>query len=178
MDISKANGVWRYTDFLVNEILPSGQVVHLDDFRAPRAKRGEKLEATDKSPTKAPPEAPEPRQPQIAEGPSRVLAEPETVNRTKHKVIIRQTDEGIEEISKDEEDDVSLERPREENVPVEAKETAASGESKDGIEVTGQQTLGQPEKDSLPSTTSDWNAYAGKPARFEVGPMPSSSEFG
>lgn len=36
--------IYRYTDFLVNEILPSGQVVHLDDVRAPRpVARGELL---------------------------------------------------------------------------------------------------------------------------------------
>ncbi len=29
----------RYTDFLVNEILPSGQVVHLDDTQAPKDKK-------------------------------------------------------------------------------------------------------------------------------------------
>lgn len=29
----------RYTDFLVNEILPSGQVLHLEDIAAPKQKQ-------------------------------------------------------------------------------------------------------------------------------------------
>lgn len=32
----------RYTDFLVNEILPSGQVVHLDNLKLPARKQQEK----------------------------------------------------------------------------------------------------------------------------------------
>lgn len=33
-------GVSRYTDFLVNEILPSGKVLHLENLQVPRNKQG------------------------------------------------------------------------------------------------------------------------------------------
>ena len=36
----------RYTDFLVNEILPSGQVVHLDNLKVPRGKQQEHHDLT------------------------------------------------------------------------------------------------------------------------------------
>ena len=39
----------RYTDFLVNEILPSGQVVHLDSLKAP--KQGAKAEQSTQTET-------------------------------------------------------------------------------------------------------------------------------
>lgn len=139
--------------------------MHLDDFKAPGTK---KAEATDKSSAKASHAAPESREPQSVEGPPRVLPEPDPVNRTKHKVIIRQTDEGIEEITKDNEGGVRLPK---EDASVEPEKATASGEPKEGIGATGEQQPAQTEKESVPSTTSDWNAYAGKQTRFEVGPF-------
>ena len=41
----------RYTDFLVNEILPSGQVVHLDNFKIPRGNQQERHDLTPSSST-------------------------------------------------------------------------------------------------------------------------------
>jgi tRNA pseudouridine13 synthase len=34
-------GATRYTDFLVNEIVPDGRVLHLENLKVPRNKQGE-----------------------------------------------------------------------------------------------------------------------------------------
>ena len=47
------NHIGRYTDFLVNEILPSGQVVHLDNLKIPARKQQEKNTKTE-TPSSAP----------------------------------------------------------------------------------------------------------------------------
>ena len=138
--------------------------MHLDDFRAPSAKKGQ---VVNKTPTKAVPEAAGGKEAQSPEAPTRVLPEPDAVNRTKHRVTIRQTDEGIEEISKEEENGVPRERLSSEIVPNEPGK-AASSVLKDGAEGGSEQPLRRPERESVTSSTSDWNAYAGKSTRFEV----------
>ena len=138
--------------------------MHLDDFRAPSAKKGK---IVNKSPTKAAPEAAVGKEAQMPEAPARVLPEPDSVNRTKHRVIVRQTDEGIEEVSKEVETSIPRERLSSEIVPNEPGKTS-SGEPKDGAELGSEQTLKKPDRESVPSSTSDWNAYAGRSTRFEV----------
>ena len=140
--------------------------MHLDDFRAPSAKKGKIL---NKSPTKAALEAAVGKEAQLPEAPARVLPEPDSVNRTKHRVIIRQTDEGIEEVSKEEENSIPRQSLSSETVPNEPGKTI-SGEPKDGAELGTEQTLIKPDRESVPSSTSDWNAYAGRSTRFEVQP--------
>ena len=138
--------------------------MHLDDFRAPTAKKGKLF---NKTPTKAVSEAVVGTEAQLPATPTRVLPEPDSVNRTKHRVTIRQTDEGIEEVSKEEEGNIPRERLSSEIVPSEPGK-AASSVPKDGAEEGSEQPLRRPDRESVPSSTSDWNAYAGRPTRFEV----------
>ena len=55
----------RYTDFLVNEILPSGQIVHLDTYRAP--KYGNKQEPSVQA---------EPKSPEVRDNGDHSISEP------------------------------------------------------------------------------------------------------
>lgn len=108
----------------MNEILPSGQVVHLDNLKPSKAKTEisaqrhpqgipeqksvpQQLKENDPSQVDGP-IATEPKEPrEVGQEKSeskiapRVLAETTPVKRQKHKVWIRQTDEGIEEITDD-----------------------------------------------------------------------------
>ena len=72
----------RYTDFLVNEILPSGQVVHLDNFELPARKQQEKNGETETPASTtvgqsnpAHSEAPEPVQEPVLEPAPQVIPE-------------------------------------------------------------------------------------------------------
>lgn len=138
--------------------------MHLDDFKAPSANKGKTVNHT---PTKAVQEAAVGKEAQLPEAPTRVLPEPDAVNRTKHRVIIRQTDEGIEEVSKEEENSLLQEHLSSKNV-LNALGEVASSEPKDGAEGGSEQPLGKPDRKSVPSSTSDWNAYAGRSTGFKV----------
>ena len=101
----------------------------------------------------------------------RVLPEPEPVNRKRHKTVVRETDNGIVEIDQDENIHDSSDTLKKVNPPDQRKEDPAPTKCKDGTSTstTNAQQLTDSKKDPTPSTTSDWNAYAGKPGRFEVG---------
>ena len=136
--------------------------MHLDDFKVPRIQKAGfptkdtvksdaiTLESTESQlPLKALPQ----------------LLEPEPVNRIKHKIVLRETNEGVEEVTQDQRyqeapNTLQKENARN-NTEVNAILDAASGQQSTGLA-----------KESFPSTTSDWNAYAGKSGRFEVGAIP------
>ena len=136
--------------------------MHLDDFKVPRIQKADfptkdtakpdtiTLENTESQlPVKALPQ----------------LLEPEPVNRIKHKILLRETDEGVEEVTQDQRYQEATNTLHKENArnntEVNAILDAASGQQSTGLA-----------KESFPSTTSDWNAYAGKSGRFEVGAIP------
>ena len=83
-------------------------------------------------------------------------------------MFIRETDEGIEEINKDEKEAGTKQSSGEQNAQVEPAKNAVEREPEPSNEGQIRQTSEEPKKDSVPSTTSDWNTYAGGPARFEV----------
>ena len=168
----------RYTDFLVNEILLSGEVVHLDDLKAPQKKKAKPAE---NSPTKAaspaeeapdvPTAAPQPAQPsteQTEEKIPRVLAEPDSVKRQKHRVFVRQTDEGVEEISKEDEIKASQEDGTTRHKVAGAKENLAPLEPAK-VEHEQVESIPSPPKAPVPSTANDWQAYAGAPTENRGG---------
>ncbi|KAL8827095.1 MAG: hypothetical protein Q9191_003394 [Dirinaria sp. TL-2023a] len=171
----------RYTDFLVNEILPSGQVVHLNELKV------SKSEPTDPAHNRIqqhPLEHANPKEKNSNVGPlspsavggaqegssetvnqqpknpspTRPLAEMEPSKRQKHKVIVRQSEQGIEEITQEQSNGVSQEggRPPPGLEPEEGAANASGNTDGDNEKV-------QPEikKPPAPSTTQDWQAYAG-----------------
>lgn len=93
------------------------------------------------------------------------LLAPEPVNRIKRKIVLRETDEGVEEVTRNQ---IYQEPP-----DTLQKENSRNNPESDALldAAIGQQSTGLG-KESFPSTTSDWNAYAGKSARFEVGAIP------
>ena len=101
----------------------------------------------------------------------RVLPEPEPINRKRHKIIVRETDNGIVEVDQDENIHDLSDTSKKVNPPHHRQEDPAPAERKNGTSTStiDTQQLTDPKKDPTPSTTSDWNAYAGKPGRFEVG---------
>ena len=96
------------------------------------------------------------------------------MTRTKHTVFVKETDEGIEEISKNESSGLTVVKvPQQGNAAkfgntAEAGDTAKLGNAVTGAEAENTQLMTEPERQAQTSTTSDWNAYAGKSARFEV----------
>ena len=100
-----------------------------------------------------------------------MLPEPEPINRKRHKAIVRETDNGIVEVDQDENIHDLSDTSRKVDPPHQRQGDTAPAERKDGTSTstTDTQQLTDPKKDPTPSTTSDWNAYAGKPGRFEVG---------
>ena len=100
-----------------------------------------------------------------------MLPEPKSVNRKRHKTIVRETDNGIVEIEPDENIHSSPDTSTKVNATDQGKDNPALAECKDETitSTANAQQLTDSKKDSTPSTTSDWNAYAGKPGRFEVG---------
>ena len=101
----------------------------------------------------------------------RVLPEPEPINRQQYKAFVRETDNGVVEIVRDENMHDSSVTSEKVNPPDQRKEDPAPAERKDGTctSAIDAQHLTDPKNDPTTSTTSDWNAYAGKPGRFEVG---------
>ena len=84
---------------------------------------------------------------------------------------MRETDNGIVEIDQDENIHGSSDTSKKVDATNQGKENPALAKCKDEtiMSTANAQQLTDSEKDSAPSTTSDWNAYAGKPGRFEVG---------
>ena len=128
-------------------------------------------EASARSPEKVNSKALGSAEPQLAGEAPRVLAEPDPVNRIKHNFIVRETAEGIEEVDQDKEDSPLPDTLYKGNVPNEPEENVASMDLKDGTDSTRAPQLSEPKPKTIPSTTSEWNAYAGKPGRFEVYPV-------
>lgn len=162
--IKSGVGSGRYTDFLVNEILPSGAVVHLTDLKAPGKKDAKQsLHSPTKPANRAgqapggPATAPEPTEPssdQTEDKHRRPLVEPEPVKRHMHRVLVKQTDEGIEEINKEDGSSGHRQAAAKENlVPPEPIEV----DSKEA-----EKPIHSPPKLHVPSTANDWQAYAGK----------------
>lgn len=173
--------VHRYTDFLVNEILPSGEVVHLDNLKAPKKSSAK---PANKSPSKPPvsagnsqggdsaaPEHSEAQNEAAEVVPQRVLVQPDPVNRQKHKVFVRQTEQGIEEVTKEKKDDASQGNGTHGEQLEVGKENAAQPEPGKG-DGAPPNAAASPQKVPVPSTAGDWQAYAGNPsggaAQFEV----------
>ena len=158
----------RYADFLVNEILPSGDVLHLDDLGAPQTRTA--YSSTQPTPHVIK-DASGTTEPQLAGDIPRMLPEPEPINRKIHKAVVRETDNGIVEIDQDENINHSSDNSKMMNPPDQSKEDPAPAARKHGTSTstTDAQQSTDSKKDLTPSTTSDWNAYAGKPERFEVG---------
>ena len=161
----------RYTDFLVNEILPSGEVVHLDSLKTPKKPSirpsAQSEQEAPVSAEKAPAistAAPEPTQSsneQIEKVNPRKFAEPDIVKRQKHTVFVRETDEGIEEI---EEKDGSGARPSDGTKEAQisaAKENVVPAEPAENQNEKLAKPISSPSKLSSPSTAGEWQAYAG-----------------
>ena len=157
---------------MVNEILPSGDVVHLTDLKAPGKKEAKQsLDSPTKPVVRAeqapggPTTAPEPTEPsadQTGDKPRRPLVEPEPVKRQIHRVFVKQTDEGIEEINREDKID-----PLRKNGNPGVEQAAANDNlvPPEPIEVDGreaQKPVTSPPKPHAPSTANDWQAYAGK----------------
>lgn len=149
---------------MVNEILPSGDVVHLTDLKAPGKKDAKQsLQSPTKpanragqapdGPTTAP-ETTEPSIDQTEDKPCRPLVEPEPVKRQIHRVFVKQTDEGIEEINK--EDGNSGDKQ------AAAKDNLAPPEPIEVDSKEAERPIPSPPKSHAPSTANDWQAYAGK----------------
>lgn len=154
----------RYTDFLVNEILPSGDVVHLTDLKAPGKKEAKRPLQSPTRPANRGGQAPggpvtaaEPTEPsgdQTEDKHRRPLVEPEHVKRQIHRVFVKQTDEGIEEVVKEDDNGGDKQAASKENrvhpkpIEVDVKEA--------------EEPISSPPKSHAPSTAKDWQAYAGK----------------
>lgn len=170
----------RYTDFLVNEILPSGQVVHLDELKVSQPKPSNptqnqiqqhpveniKLEEVDSDAVPLSPRTVRDAKEGSSEtakgkqqerSPTRPLTEMEPSKRQKHKVVIRQTEDGIE-VTQEQRNDVTkeVEGPQSGLKP-EHGDPHPSGNT-DGDSDKAQSPLKRP---IAPSTTLDWQAYAG-----------------
>lgn len=154
----------RYTDFLVNEILPSGDVVHLTDLKAPGKKEAKRRLQSPTRPANrggqtpgGPVTAAEPTEPsghQTEDKNRRPVVEPEPVNRKIHRVFVKQTDEGIEEVDK--EDDNCGDKQ------AAAKEDLIHPEPIEVDVKEAEEPIPSPPKSHAPSTANDWQAYAGK----------------
>ena len=156
---------------MVNEILPSGEVVHLSSLNTPK-KQNTKAAAQSKpeAPVSAekapaiPTEAPEPihcSNEQTEKINPRKLAEPDVVNRQKHKVFVRQTNEGIEEIEeKDRNGAPPSDSTKDEQISI-AKENTAPAEPAETQNEKSTKPISSPSKLSSPSTAGEWQAYAG-----------------
>lgn len=169
---------------MVNEILPSGEVVHLDNLKAPKKQNAKPAVQSPKKDAAIPEDAPtvEPASAQCsgqhtAEKSPRKMVEPDVIQRQKHKVFVRQTDHGIEEINKEDENQAPQPNGNEGHA------TSALRQHKVLIEHAQAQSeqlgksassLLKPSAPLAPSTAGDWQAYAGnqaeKQSSYEVWP--------
>jgi len=148
---------------LVNEILPSGDVVHLTDLKTPRKKEAKQSLHSPTKPANSAgqvlggpstsPESTGPPVDQTEDKHPRPLVEPEPVKRQIHRVFVKQTEEGIEEINKEEDGSKDKQTVAKENlVPPEPIEVDVKEAEK---------SIPSPPKSHAPSTANDWQAYAG-----------------
>lgn len=156
----------------MNEILPSGEVVHLTDLKA-RAKKGAKQvqQSSVKAavPAEQAPDGPstafrpsEPSSNQTEDVPRRILAEPDPVKRQKHRVFVKQTEEGIEEIDKKETIEPLQQDGATEDRQAAAKENHVPSQPAEADTNEAENPVSSPLKVHTPSTANDWQAYAGK----------------
>lgn len=103
---------------------------------------------------------------------------PEPVNRTKHKIILRETDEGVEEVTQHQSYQEVPDTLQKETAANKPEVDAIPDERRNGLDAANGKQLTGLAKESFSSTTSDWNAYAGKSGRFEVGAIPWPSASG
>ncbi|KAL9098034.1 MAG: hypothetical protein Q9187_009747 [Circinaria calcarea] len=152
----------RYTDFLVNEILPSGQVVHLDNLKAP--KHGNKTGQSTQTETTSPVHVEKPRptsqdyQPESAtqsesHPQSEPIPQPDPVLQSEpvsHSEAITQSEVALESEPAPQRVNTELLSAHED-----VTDAPANGASK-------------PSKMPAADALANWQSYANKPQGFQV----------
>ncbi|MCJ1420685.1 hypothetical protein MMC32_007044 [Xylographa parallela] len=158
----------RYTDFLVNEILPSGEVVHLDNLKAPKPPGKEEPVSEAKA---------EPSQPadlatstsvaasESVEVPDQIITKDVEDFLVSEKILSVKPNEGVmEEASKQE-------VPEQHDVKLKDAETAPLPPEPTSLEQPTE-VVKDKNKSVAPviSSVSQWQSYAGEPKGFQLTP--------